>query len=91
MTVEHDSGRGRFFVPLGDVEATLIYTRRGSTLDFQHIFVPETHRGQGIAARILDVAFGYARENSLKVVPTCPFIRNDFLPRFDQYHDLIAT
>lgn len=90
MSVQHDASRHRFTVALGEYEAALMYARRGEVLDFYHIYVPDPFRGRGIAGRILIAAFDYARENDLKVTPTCPFIRNDFLPRFTRYHDLVV-
>jgi hypothetical protein len=92
MSVQHDENNHRFTVALGAYEAALMYARRGDVLDFYHIYVPDPFRGpgRGIAGRILIAAFDYARENNLKVTPTCPFIRNDFLPRFERYRDLIV-
>lgn len=90
MSVQHDPTHHRFIVALGEYEASLMYTRRGQVLDFYHIYVPDPFRGRGVAGRILIAAFDYARDNHLKVTPTCPFIRNDFLPRFPQYRDLVV-
>lgn len=89
MTVEHDESRQRFFIRLGDYEACLMYVRRGGVLDFYHVYVPEPYRNRGLAGRILIAAFDYAAEQGLKVVPTCPFIAGDFLPRFKQYQHLV--
>lgn len=89
MKVEHDETRGRFSVQMGDYEACLMYARRGDVLDFYHIYVPEPYRNRGIAGRVLIAAFDYARANGLKVVPSCPFIAGDFLPRFEKYQDLV--
>jgi uncharacterized protein len=90
MDIQHDAERGQFFVRMGDDEAALTYTRRGDVLDFQHIFVPPAFRGTGAAARILKFGFDYARRHNCKVVPTCPYIAGQFLPRFPQYQDLVA-
>ena len=67
-----------------------MYARRGDTLDFYHIYVPDPYRKSGVAGRLLAAAFEHAREHELRVVPSCPFIRHDFVPRFERYHDLVA-
>ena len=89
MQVEHDLERGRFFIPLGSDEAFLTYRREGDTLDFTHVFVPPAERGKSYAGRIVFAAFEYAKEENLRVIPTCPFISENFLPRFPQYQSLI--
>jgi uncharacterized protein len=89
MTVEHDPDRQRFFVRLGSYEACLMYARRGEVLDFYHIYVPDPYRNRGLAGRILISAFDYAAQNNLRVVPSCPFIAGDFLPRFEKYQPLV--
>jgi uncharacterized protein len=89
VKIEHDQAGGRFTVRLGEYQACLMYARRGDLLDFYHIYVPDPYRNRGIAGRILIAAFDYAREQGLKVVPSCPFIAGDFLPRFEKYGDLV--
>jgi len=89
MKVEHDPKKRKFFITLGDYEATLMYAEKGRRLDFYHLYVPDPFRNRGIAAKILITAFDYAEEEGFQVVPSCPFIRDDFLPRFPQYQRLI--
>ena len=74
--IRHDETRRRFSIQLGTEEAHLDYVRRGeTTLDFRHTFVPVSHRGRGIGARLVRHALDHAREHELRVVPTCPFVR----------------
>jgi hypothetical protein len=91
MKVIHDSRRHRFTMKLGAYEASLMYARRGKTLDFYHIYVPDPFRNRGHAARLLIAAFEFAKRRHYRVIPTCPFIRNDFLPRFPQYQPLVQA
>ena len=90
MSVEHDEDRGRFFVSLGQEQASLSYARRGEVLDFYSVYVPPSHRGRGLAGRIVIAAFEHAKTKGLKVVPSCPFVSGEFLPRFPQYRSLVA-
>ena len=73
---------------LGSYEAELMYAQREKVLDFYHIYVPDPFRNRGVAGKILLAAFEYAEKEGLQVVPSCPFIRHDFLPRFPQYQKL---
>src|SRR5947209_7533054 len=89
MKIEHDPERHRFSAKLGVYEASLMYARKGKALDFYHIYVPDPFRNRGIAGKILIAAFEYARAEGCQVVPSCPFIASDFLPRFPQYQSLV--
>lgn len=89
MRIEHDPKSQRFYIPLGAYEASLMYARQGKTLDFYHIYVPDPFRNRGIAGKILIAAFEYAAQAGCRVIPTCPFIAGDFLPRFPKYQILI--
>jgi len=76
MNIEHDEPEGRFFVRFDDGDAELAYTRVGpKVIDIQHTYVPTGARGHGVAEALAGAAFEYARENGLRVVPTCPFVR----------------
>jgi hypothetical protein len=77
-------------IDLNPYEATLLYARKGNTLDFYHVYVPDPYRNRGVAGKILIAAFEYAQKEGLKVIPTCPFIRGDFLPRFPRYQPLVV-
>lgn len=89
MKVEHDPKKLKFFVKLGAYEATLMYAQKEKVLDFYHIYVPDPFRNRGIAAKILMAALDYAEKEGCRVVPSCPFIAHDFLPRFPQYQKLV--
>ena len=89
MSVAHDPLHQRFFLRLGAYEACLMYAQQGTVLDFYHIYTPVPFRNSGVSGRILVAAFDYARQAGLRVVPSCPFIANEFLPRFPQYQDLV--
>ena len=76
MTVEHLEREHRFIVRVGDDEAELGYSRPGPRLiDIQHTFVPSAARGQGVGEALAAAAFDFAREQNLRVIPSCPFVR----------------
>ncbi|PIW70604.1 MAG: GNAT family N-acetyltransferase, partial [Ignavibacteriales bacterium CG12_big_fil_rev_8_21_14_0_65_30_8] len=45
-------------------------------------------RGKGVAEKIVTEAFNYAKENDLKVIPTCPYI-NYFLSKNEEFRNLL--
>ena len=69
--VEHEPGR--FFARIEGEEAEIVYERRGDVLDVQHTYTPPALRGRDIAAQLTQTAFIYARENNLRILPTCPY------------------
>ena len=76
LNVQHDRDAHRFFIQFEDGDAELVYTEPGPNLmDIQHTFVPESGRGHGVADVLAEAAFDYARDQGLRVVPSCPFIR----------------
>ena len=87
VDVRHDVGRSRFVVDLGDGdEAYLDYEEReDGVLDYTSTFVPEEHRGRGIAEQLVVTALNWARETEREVEPSCPYVNHvvqDMHPRF---------
>ncbi len=73
-SVEHDSVAQEFRIALGDETAVLQYRRDARGLNIFHTEVPIAHRRQGIAHRLAHAALEFAKENDLRVTPTCPFV-----------------
>lgn len=91
MKVEHNPDKHQFVLKLGAYEAALMYAKKGKALDFYHIYVPDPFRNRGLAGKILIAAFDYAEREGYHVVPSCPFIAHDFLPRFPKYQKLVKS
>lgn len=88
--VRHNADRHRFYIPLEEGEAHLDYERIDSeTVDFSHTYVSPSRRGEGLARRVVEQALEHAREEGLKVVPSCPFVAS-FLKDHPEYQDLRA-
>lgn len=91
IEVTHDSENKKFFVIVEEKECYLRYRIRDDVkIDLYYTYVPYNFRGRGIASEIVKVAFNYARENSLIVIPTCPYIWT-FLEKHPDYHDVIIA
>ena len=89
MTLEHDEKDRRFFMRFEDGDAELVYTEPAPKLmDIQHTFVPESARGHHVADTLAEAAFQFARENGMRVVPTCPFVRR-WVSSHAEYADVL--
>ncbi|MEM1211067.1 MAG: GNAT family N-acetyltransferase [Planctomycetota bacterium] len=93
MPVTHDPDQSRFVLELwGTDEAFLLDQplEADGQVAFTSVFVPDTHRGQGLAAQLADAAFQHARAAGWSVHPVCPYLRTAYLPRNPQHADVLA-
>lgn len=89
-TARHEPERQRFVLVTGDSVSLLAYLPVDrTTLDYAHTFVPPELRGRGIASRLVRFALDYARQQGLKVAPTCPFVAT-YIEAHPEYRDLVA-
>jgi predicted GNAT family acetyltransferase len=86
LRIEHEPGR--FFARIDDLEAEILYERRGDVLDVHHTWTPPALRGHDLAARLTDAAFAYARTNRLRIVPTCTYTQA-YVERHPELRDLV--
>ncbi|MFC4353894.1 GNAT family N-acetyltransferase [Chryseomicrobium palamuruense] len=88
MEIKHDNNK--FYVG-EDSEHTLAevrYVPTGSTkLIADHTHVDDSLRGEGVGQKLVEQLVAYARENDLKIVPTCPFIKSQF-EKTPEYKDV---
>jgi predicted GNAT family acetyltransferase len=68
--------------------AFLQYQLYGHQLILVHTVVPPELEGKGIGSALAKTGLEYARQNQLKVVPICPFVRS-YLQRHHEYQDLV--
>jgi uncharacterized protein len=72
MQIEHDAKAHRFFTQVPSGTAVLSYSPKGAgQLELYRTYVPEPDRGQGVGGRLVEAALVYAREQGMKVIPTC--------------------
>ena len=88
VTIVHDETSHRFLAAIEGQEAYLSYRTLDGVLDFYYTYVPEVFRGHGIAEQLCKSGFEYAKANSLKVIPTCPYISDTYLKRHPEYKSL---
>lgn len=61
-----------------------------SQIIVDHTSVGDEFRGQGVGDQLLDAVVEYARENQLKVIPLCPFVKARMAKFPDKYGDVLA-
>lgn len=91
MDIRHeaDGTKRRFTAGEGDCEMT--YVRVGETIViFDHTFVPDHYRGQGLAGKLIVAGVEWARAENLKVIPQCPFAQAAF-DRKPEYRDVLKA
>lgn len=77
--IQHDTQRQKFFLLIDGRESYLSYQQRDAAIDIQHTVVATADRGKGIAKDLVLEALNYAKENQLKVIPTCSYVEDFFL------------
>lgn len=68
--------------------AVAAYQREGDVIVFTHTLVPPRIEGRGVGSRLIRGALDAARDQGLKVVPQCPFVRA-YIERHPAYRDLL--
>ena len=65
------------------------YRVRNGTADLLHTGVPPELRGRRIGSELVRLALDWARDQQLKIIPSCPFVAA-WLQRHPEYSDLAA-
>lgn len=87
--VVHDTEARRFTLSTDHGPAYVQYRMPDEqTLDLVSTFAPPEARGGGLAAKVVGAALDYARENDLRIIPTCPYVPV-YLKRHPEYRDLV--
>lgn len=90
IPVVHNTAAKRFEITLDGKTAYSKYLLAGGRIIIEHTEVPEVLEGRGLAGRIVTTALDYARAQSLKVLPICPFAKA-FIGRHREYQDLLES
>ena len=86
MEVQHKEGE--FFIVVDGKKALLDYTVSGKKMDIFHTFTDPELRGQGLAEKLCIAAFEHAKSNGLKIIPTCPYVKDTFLLKHPEWNDI---
>lgn len=69
--------------------AVAAYQREGGVIVFTHTQVPPEIEGRGVGSKLIRGALDSARDQGLRVVPQCPFVKA-FIDRHPGYRDLLG-
>jgi hypothetical protein len=89
---QEDNGKkGKFFIELdGKQEAEMTYTYDGNDkIIIDHTEVSEKLKGQGIGYKLVEAAVEFMRQENIKVIPLCPFVKAVF-DKKTEYLDRLA-
>ncbi|HHW99999.1 MAG TPA: N-acetyltransferase [Acholeplasmataceae bacterium] len=69
-------GNNKFYIGNSEEEyvAEVTYKLEGDVMVVDHTFVNEELRDQNIARKLLDHLLEYAKTNSKKIKPVCPYV-----------------
>ena len=65
-------------------EVQFDYMEDGDTIVMMHVGVHPSHRSQGVAGKVTQVALEYAKEKSLRVIPMCSYV-GAYIRRHPEY------
>ncbi|MDQ0196348.1 GNAT family N-acetyltransferase [Paenibacillus wynnii] len=88
--VNHEPANKRFLIrDQGSIAAEMTYvTSTPKLYIIDHTLVDKAYRGQGLGDNLLNAIVSYARENSIKIVPLCPFAKGRF-ELHPEYEDVL--
>ena len=84
--VIHDKEGKEFYINLQDGQRAYIRYRiqDGEQVDFYTTFVPDTHRGRGVAGVLVDSAFNWAEQQQMKIKTSCWYAEKKMAQRKQQ-------
>ena len=87
--VIQDTEQNRFVSYVEGYEAVVEYTLKDNAINLYRTFTPPQLRGRGVAGKIVKCALEHAKENNLKVIPTCSYVKG-YIERHENYKELLA-
>ncbi len=89
MDVVRNDKTGRFETRVGDEVAFAEFQLEPGAIVFPHTVVPDAFAGQGVGGQLVRAGLAYAREQGLKVKPTCSFFAA-YITKHPEFHDQVA-
>ena len=88
LDVRHNEGDHTFEVWIDGHLSKLDYIQDEKNFVITHVGVYPEHRGQGVAAKIVEASLQYARANQLRVIPMCSYAAA-YIRRNPQHRELL--
>jgi uncharacterized protein len=90
IRVQHNGPASRFEAQIAGELALCAYRRQGDVLVLHHTEVPPVAQGQGVAAALVRAALAWAREQGLRVRPSCSYVAG-YMRRHPDTQDLLEV
>ncbi|RKY94890.1 MAG: N-acetyltransferase [Ignavibacteriae bacterium] len=87
--IKQDAEKNRFVTYVEEYEAVVEYTLKDNVIDLYRTFTPPELRGKGVAGKLVKYALEHAKENNLKVITTCSYVRG-YIERHENYKELLS-
>jgi len=88
--VIHEKENERFVIYTEGNEVYVEYTMTEKEINLYHTYTHPALRGKGLAAQVVRAALEFAKENNLKVIPTCSYVQA-FIAKNDEYKKLVPS
>lgn len=90
-TIIHAPEHSRYELKLDDqIVGVADYKQAGDIRSFTHTGVDHAHRGQGLAAELINFALREAQQADLEVLPYCWYVR-DHIAKHPEYMELVPV
>lgn len=89
LEITENAEASRFEALIEGQTAFVEYRRKDDRIFLVHTIVPPSLEGQGIGTALAKYSLEFARRNSLRVVPSCPFIAA-YIDEHPEYRELVA-
>ncbi len=85
-----NNNQGKFFIEENEKQLALMtYKKSGGVITIDHTEVDPNRRGEGIGEDLVAADVKFARKNSLKIMPTCPFAKK-VIDEAPEFQDVLA-
>ncbi|KXK14219.1 MAG: Acetyltransferase (GNAT) family protein [Chloroflexi bacterium OLB14] len=88
LEITNNTSENRFEVWVNNLGSKLDYIESKDTLTITHVGVHPDLRGSGIAGKLTQHAFDYAKSKSLRVIPMCSYAAA-WIQRHEEYKELV--
>jgi predicted GNAT family acetyltransferase len=88
---EHNEKKGRFYNEEGGKTlAEMVYVMAGTEkMIIEHTEVDASLEGKGVGKKLLETLVQYVRQESIRVIPLCPFANATF-KRVKEWQDVLV-
>ena len=91
LQVKHDPATHRFQARVSSGTAVLSYAPAGpGLLELYSTYVPAADRGYGVGGRLVEFAVAYAREQGMRIIPTCWYVAQ-WIREHPEHSDLVVA